>query len=101
MVDKLGKNSEFAEVNIDNLDSLETALRGAKILIYITPPLSLRRTFAFFFKSDFNFSEMSLLKRQKKNCEFLSVPCANEFHNNLSIRDLFQKEFEVWILNMC
>ena len=43
MVDKLGKNSEIAQVNIDNMDSLETALRGAIILLIldISPVVSM------------------------------------------------------------
>lgn len=32
MVDRLGKNSELAEVDINNMDSLETALKGARKL---------------------------------------------------------------------
>lgn len=35
MLAKLGENSEFAEVNIDNVKSLETALNGAWILLII------------------------------------------------------------------
>ncbi|XP_031272470.1 uncharacterized protein LOC116130927 isoform X3 [Pistacia vera] len=38
MVDKLGKNSELAEVNIDNVDSLETALRDVDLLVHAAGP---------------------------------------------------------------
>lgn len=33
MLSKLGENSEFTEVNIDNVKSLEAALHGAWILL--------------------------------------------------------------------
>lgn len=33
MVDKLGEKSEFSEVDIDNVKSLESALAGAYILL--------------------------------------------------------------------
>lgn len=45
MVDKLGKNSEIAQVNIDNMDSLETALRGSIILRYISCCFHVSRSF--------------------------------------------------------
>ncbi|XP_044478860.1 uncharacterized protein LOC123225048 [Mangifera indica] len=38
MVDKLGKNSEFTEVNIDNLDSLELALRDVDLVVHAAGP---------------------------------------------------------------
>ncbi|KAK1576299.1 hypothetical protein Q3G72_012745 [Acer saccharum] len=38
MVDKLGKNSEIAQVNIDNMDSLETALRDVDLVVHAAGP---------------------------------------------------------------
>ncbi|XP_031272467.1 uncharacterized protein LOC116130926 [Pistacia vera] len=38
MVDKLGKNSELVEVNIDNVDSLETALRDVDLVVHAAGP---------------------------------------------------------------
>lgn len=40
MVATLGKNSEFAEVNIDNMDSLKVALSGAVLFLLLLPVLS-------------------------------------------------------------
>ncbi|KAL5764747.1 hypothetical protein ACOSQ2_017361 [Xanthoceras sorbifolium] len=38
MVNKLGKNSEIAEVNIDNMDSLETALKDVDLVVHAAGP---------------------------------------------------------------
>ncbi|XP_022730684.1 uncharacterized protein LOC111285472 [Durio zibethinus] len=38
MVDTLGKNSEFAEVNIDNRDSLEAALSDVDLVVHAAGP---------------------------------------------------------------
>ncbi|KAL5766456.1 hypothetical protein ACOSP7_017073 [Xanthoceras sorbifolium] len=38
MVNKLGKNSEIAEVNIDNMDSLETALKDVDLVVHTAGP---------------------------------------------------------------
>lgn len=63
MVDKLGKNSEFTEVNIDNLDSLELALRGVVMSSY-NYYCRRGRGLVHFYKIYINISRMSLLKRQ-------------------------------------
>ncbi|KAL5766471.1 hypothetical protein ACOSP7_017088 [Xanthoceras sorbifolium] len=38
VVNKLGKNSEIAEVNIDNMDSLETALKDVDLVVHAAGP---------------------------------------------------------------